>query len=111
MKRKAELADGTSPGLALAPLEILDLILLEARKEDWSIESGSRGRDGWPVARVGLSRDLCGASLAEMSEREGLASSSVSKLHGLHRRLLLRDASYGGRIDDLSRRVLASWGV
>jgi REP element-mobilizing transposase RayT len=109
MRRKAELADGTSPGLALAPLEFLDQVLLEARSENWIVAGGGRGRDGWPVARVGLARDLCGASLAEMSEREGLASSSISKLHGLHRGLLVRDALYGRRIDDLARRVLESW--
>jgi hypothetical protein len=110
MQRKAELADGTAPGLALAPLEVLDRILLEVRIEDWFVGSARGKRDGWPVARVGLARDLCGASLAEMSEREGLASSSVSKLHGLHRRLLLGDACYGERIDALSREVLACWG-
>jgi REP element-mobilizing transposase RayT len=109
MKRKARLADGTQPGLALVPLEALDRILAERAGGPWLVRNGASERDGWQVARVGLARDLCGASVAESSARERIATSSSSKIHGLHRRLLLEDGEYGARVEELARAALSFW--
>lgn len=109
MKRKAHLADGTEPGLALLPVEVLDRIVAERAIGSWLVRNGAAERDGWQVARVGLARDLCGASHAELSAREGIALSSSSRLHGLHRRLLLENGEYGARVEDVARAALAFW--
>jgi hypothetical protein len=109
MKRKAELADGTQPGLAPIPLEVLDRVIAEKSAEGWVIRKDGMSRDAWAMARVGLARDLCAAGLAELSARERMATWSASRLHGLHRRLLLEDAEYGARIEDLARMAIGFW--
>lgn len=109
MQRKARLADGTQAGLALVPQEILDRVVAGRRNGEWLVRNGASERDGWRLARIGLARDLCGSRLDELAGREGLACSSVSKLHGIHGRLLLESAEYAARIEDLARAALAFW--
>ncbi|MFN0008689.1 MAG: transposase [Planctomycetota bacterium] len=109
MRRKAALADGTSPGLSLVPLEVLDRLLAGKANVFWRVQNGAAERDGWQIARVGLARDLCGASTAELSARERLATSTVSKLHGLHGHLVQENGAYGSRVEDLAREALAFW--
>jgi hypothetical protein len=103
MRRKAELADGTAPGLALVPIEELDRAVREA------IHPFDIDDESLRTARIGLARDLCGAGVAEVAAREGLSTGSISRLHGLHRRRVLTDPAYGGRIEGIARGALAAW--
>lgn len=113
MRRKAELADGTEPGLALVPLEVLDHVIARG-----SIAAGATGevargvprRDDWErLARIGLARDLCGSGVSELGARERLSTGSISRLYARHRQGVRTDPDYGGRIDALARAALAVW--
>jgi REP element-mobilizing transposase RayT len=114
MRRKAALADGTSPGLALVPLEALDRVL--PGSGSIPARAGAFGRVGRPrrcdmerVVRIGLARELCGAGVGELGAREGLSTCSISRLHDVHRRRLLTDPGYGERVDAAARAALAVW--
>jgi len=114
MRRKAELADGTSPGLALLPIEAIDRVLpgqASARASDESREARRplRRVDEERLVRIGLARELCGAGVAELGAREGLSTGSISRLCDAHRRRLRSDRGYGNRIDELARAALAVW--
>jgi len=109
MERKARLADGTCAGQPILPLGFLDSAAREASRTTWTIATGRIARDAWPVAHVGLARDLCGARLGELSSRVGRSRSIVSRLHGLHRRLLAEDPDYAEKVEKLARAALACW--
>ena len=109
MRRKAELADGTDPGMAVVPLEALDRVIDRSTSRAWTVGSGAAERSGWIVARVGLGRDLCSASLAELGKRTGLSHPSVSRIHRLHQQLVRTDPGYGENVEALARAALACW--
>lgn len=112
MRRKAALADGTSPGVALLPLETLDLVLPRTHLVGAGASGTIRARrrvEAGRLARIGLARELCGAGVAELGAREGLSTCSISRLHDLHRRRLLTDPGYGEQVDAVARAALAVW--
>ena len=109
MRRKAELADGTAPGLALAPIEEVD------RAVNAFVSTGARlldsecGRETLRTARIGLARELAGAGVAEVAERERLSTPSISRLHRLHLRRMLTDTDYAEQVERVARSVLSLW--
>ncbi len=112
MRRKAELADGTEPGIPLVAPEIVQE-LLEAEKSlrgPWPVRTGRRSRDGWLLARVGLLRELCATTYEEAARRSTRTTQSAWTLHKHHRQLLLEDEDYSLRMAELAKAVLtASW--
>jgi len=107
MRRKAQLADGTRPGLPIVAPETLDLVVGLASRdaEKWTIAR----RAGWLVLRTGLARLLCGLNLKEVGDRVGLSRSAVSEIARLHVSLLRSDAEYAQRAASITRDALGVW--
>jgi len=109
MRRKAKLADGTSPGMPLVPLEVLDQVLSRHLEGDWTIGDGSAARPGRAIAWVGLGRELCQASGKELTARIGLSHPVLCKLHRLHRDLISTDDDYARRVESAALEALECW--
>lgn len=109
MVRKARLGDGTRPGLPILSLRRLGEIIAEGRHEPWTIERGRTERDAWTVAYVGLGRELCGASLAQLAEDVALSESGVSRLQRIHRQATREVGEYARRAARLTQQALADW--
>ena len=108
MKRKAALADGTSPGLPVVPEDALEAVLMafkERQPEAWRIGR----RDGWMVLAIGLARQLCGAALKGIGARHRRSESGVHAIVRLHGELLGRDGEYASRAEAVAREVLDVW--
>ena len=100
MQRKARLADGTSPGLAVAaPQSVLTAVaeLAEAAPGDWRVKATRQARDPWSLLRIGLLRDLTGATWQEIGRSVQLSASRVASLGRQHARLLVEDREYAER--------------
>lgn len=109
MCRKARLADGTKPGLPYVDASrIVDLVDIDQRTEGKWLRAmgGKRRRDGWPVLRVGLLRDLGGLTYAEISRRTGNTPSMVVRRIAQHALLLRQDAEYAAKTSTLASRCL-----
>ncbi|MEN8148708.1 MAG: transposase [Planctomycetota bacterium] len=106
MQRKAELADGTEPGIPIVSPPTIESFLSveEACAPDWKVRPTRKSRGGWEVLRVGLLRDLAGLSLAEIARRGRLSVSSTVRIVEAHRSLVLRDEVYADR----AARVLSA---
>ncbi len=108
MKRKANLADGTLPGLPAVTPESLDAAvdsLAATESHAWRIGR----RDGWLVLRVALTRSLCGLGVEEIGARVGAGRSAVSAMSALHARLLATDARYCQRSAAIASQALRVW--
>lgn len=109
MVRKAELADGTRPGLPLVgPLQIqAQLGTAAGRQEGASIElPGCRGRTAIGLAVIGLLRDLSGQPWTVIAKYVERHPSSVREAHRQHKRLVLKSPAYAELVHDLARRCL-----
>jgi REP element-mobilizing transposase RayT len=113
MRQKAEMADGTEPGIPLVAPEVVQ-DQLDAEKllwGPWSVRAGRSSADGWLLARVGLLRELCATTYEEAARRTTGTTQNAWTLHKRHRRLLLDDEEYSLRIAELAKAILtASWG-
>jgi hypothetical protein len=108
MKRKARLADGTRPGIAVLAPGSIDAALQALTREHPGWRIGRR--DAWLVVRAGLIRELCGLGLEETGALVELSTSAVAQLARLHRRLLVEDDEYALRAGAVTRRALrACW--
>jgi len=114
MERKARLADRVPPGCPIVGLSTLeDAIRAIACSEDGG-EGGRRAwkvgaRDGWPVVRAGLTRELCGADFRRIAAHLGVSVTTASKLARLHGELVLRDEDYARRAALAAARALDVW--
>lgn len=103
MIRKAILADGTRPGLPLLAISRLDRIIEEKRiHETWVVQRGKSVRDGWSIAHVGLSRDLCGQSLRAIAQRTGVSETKVHRLYAAHRAEMRERTEYSRRLAEIT---------
>ncbi len=96
LKRKAELADRTVPGLPLATPSVLLEILaeLEPNSPGLVIKPGRKAIDGWNVLRVGLLRQACGSTFSEMALRLGASASQAHLWTAEHSRQMLSNEDY-----------------
>ena len=110
MRRKAELADGTRPGIPLVDAESVEEVLARAKGlgGEWTVKLARRPADAWAIARVGLLRDLCGTTFGEMGRRYGCSLQGAYRLHGQHRSLLLGTEDYRERVEGLAGQVLSA---
>ena len=96
MRRKAALADGTTPGVPLvAPATVLGVLGVARQTEGaWSLASSGRGRwpDLWALAAVGLLHDLAGLSSTAIGLRLDRARAQVGRQLTRHRELLAEPA-------------------
>jgi len=111
MVRKAELADGTRPGLPLVgPLQVVAMVE-DARKRGEGAGvalPGARGRRPADLLLIGLLRDLAGQPWTEIALRVERHPSSVREAHRHHKRLVLHASPYAELAHELIRRNLDS---
>lgn len=110
MERKASLADGTAIGLPVCDVESVVAVLDDAKSRfgAWEVCPESRAVDAWPIARVGLLRDLCGSTLAEAGNRSGRTAASAWVLENRHRSLLQDAPLYVDRLAALTQIAIES---
>ena len=96
MRRKAALADGTTPGGPLVARSTVLGVLGAARQSEgaWSLPSSGRGRspDLWALAAVGLLDDLAGLSSTAIGLCLDHARAQVGRQLTRHRQLLAEPA-------------------
>jgi hypothetical protein len=108
MREKALLADGTDVGLPVCDAAAVSAIVAEARTHagEWSITEPGFTHDAWPVIEVGLLRELCGVTQAEVAERTASSMSAAARKEAKHRTWLAEDASYALRASSLAVKAL-----
>lgn len=109
MRRKAELADGTTIGLPVCDEESVCAVVEAARTRvgTWAVRGERKLVDAWQVAKVALLRELCGSTLTEAGARAGRGACNAWKLEDRHRRWMQEDEAYATRIAELAREALA----
>ncbi len=108
MRRKSLLADATEIGLPLAcPQDVLAVLEAVCSNLDPSTPRPSqKARPFLTLAKVGLLRHVCGATLAEIGLHAGLTPSGVSRLDRRHRELMEQDESYAVVLSELASAVV-----
>lgn len=109
MRRKAQLADATRPGLPLVLGEdVLRLVGLHRKRAPTAVvDIGIRRHlPVWDLAQVALLRDLAGETLPTTARRLGTQSHDVRRLYGDHRTALESDIGYRRIFVELARRLL-----
>jgi len=109
MQLKAQLGDGTRPGLALCDPLIARRVVDESRSAlgTWVLTGSGPAVDGWRNAEIALLRLLCGASLQEIAARCGISKSGVAAATHRHRYRLAADPEYADRMVGLAQRTLS----
>jgi REP element-mobilizing transposase RayT len=113
MRRKAALADGSSPGIPLVdPTTLLSVAgKLERCEPAWVVRRGRSEQPGWPRLRVGLLRDTCALRIQEIANRLRMSPSSVHRCNRENRLLLESDARYRDRAAQvLTQSLKATFG-
>lgn len=112
MRRRAELADQTRPGLAVCGVASVTEALERARAAvgDWPITPGRKGLDAWPQVHAALLRDLAGTSSPRISLLLGCSESSVSRMRARHR-ALMREDEYAERVRAITADALRACGL
>lgn len=109
MVRKAQLADGTHPGLPMVTPETVAAVVA-ARGQALPtarIRVGPRtDRSTWAVALVALLRDVAGESYASIARRTGSTSLDARRRYAEHRAALETDADYAATLTELAREAL-----
>jgi len=109
MIRKAELADGTRPGLPLVgPMQVAAVIEESRRREEGlGVElPGTKGREPADLLLVGLLRDLAGQPWVEVARHAERHPSSVRETQRHHKRLVLEAPPYAELVHVLMKRCL-----
>jgi REP element-mobilizing transposase RayT len=96
MQRKAELADGTRPGIPCAsPTAVLRSWEQRVRAHpEWRLPRGGKPVEVWPVLLVGLLRDLAGSSWTEIRQRTNASPSGIQRRYQAHQAWMGMDAAY-----------------
>lgn len=99
MRRKALLADGTSPGSCLVSPSALRAALASSRNGDpeWLISPGGRRKDGWRTLEVGLAKEYAGLSASETAIALEISRSAAGRAVIEHRQMVLKCADYRER--------------
>jgi hypothetical protein len=114
MRQKAELADGTTPGLALVPIEAVIEAVQEVSGQDFA-EAGPEWtiarRSVWAVMEVGLARQLTSDTLATISKATGQSISQVDRWTRLHTEWILAYEEYAQAASSATQVALSCWRV
>lgn len=107
-RRKALLADGTRPSLAVVtPMTIDTLVAAHRAGSPWTLRvPGFHAKDGWEVVRAALLRDLAGASHAAIARRLGRSAAYPAKLVQVHRAAVGSDDEFAARYARLVQACL-----
>jgi REP element-mobilizing transposase RayT len=110
MQSKARLADGHRVGLPVCGHQALACALQRDAAEGgpWLVEDGKDIWRGDELARIGLLRDLCGATWQEVSRETGSPASRVRRLAADHQRLMIESSTYAQRAALVGHRAIRS---
>jgi REP element-mobilizing transposase RayT len=110
MRRKAALADGMEIGLPVCgPAGLRKAIERELiQNGEWLLESDGQCWRGSELTRAGLSRSLCGLSLAQIAELSGLSFWRARREVELFGHFLGKDTSHFERVDRVARAALSA---
>jgi REP element-mobilizing transposase RayT len=110
MQRKARLADGMPIGLPLCgPMGLRRAIERELiRNGEWLLERGGRCWRGSELTRAGLSRNLCGLSIAQIADLAGQSVWRARSEVDLFGQFLRRDAVHAERVERIAAEALAA---
>jgi REP element-mobilizing transposase RayT len=108
MRRKAELADGTSIGALLCDAEVVAAVVREReiRDGEWPLELERGSTSMWRVLRFGLTRALCAMTIAEIAAANGLSENGAWKTLRRHEQLLEADRVYADAASELAAAAL-----
>ena len=108
MRRKAQLADGTDPGLpvlAWNSIHAAMTILAIETLPSWRIGR----RSAWQVIKVGLARQFCGLGFEEIGTHVGLGPTAAGNLARLHNRLVQSNDKFAQLSGAAASRALGAW--
>ena len=110
MRRKAELADGTKPGIPLVDPESVEEVLTGEASiaGPWQVKLARKSADAWVLAKVALLRELCGTTFEEAARRSDRSIQGAWSLYRRHRELVICDEEYSTRVADLAGKVLVA---
>ena len=113
MQRKARLADGSEPGLAICdPASVANAVASgRANRGSWSLKAGNRTIDAWEQMHTGLLRDLAGLSASEIAACVAKSESGAGKMYRRHRAQLLADEDYAQRVHEVALSALHACGL
>lgn len=113
MRRKALLADGSGPGLAVCdPTSVAEAIRRgKACHGPWRVRQSQKPVDGWSQAHAGLLLDLCGLTMSSVAGRLDRSESGVGKMRVRHRRGLIENGEYAARVRELALEALELCGL
>jgi REP element-mobilizing transposase RayT len=108
MRRKAELADGTTVGSSLCDSHSVAAVIgdLQARVGEWHVEHARSNTSAWDLLRIGLRRQLCVATLGQIAAEMLLNTCAVQRLARRHTEFLRIDARYAATAAELSVAAL-----
>ncbi|MCC6405577.1 MAG: transposase [Planctomycetes bacterium] len=109
MRRKAELADGTSVDWPVCDAEdIADAIAeARARQPGLTLRSGRKRLEAWPVLEVALLRELGGARWLEVAARLGGSDDAAADHYARHVQALASDADYAAEAARVAAAAIA----
>ena len=110
LRERALMADGGVLGYTFTAPGRVDRALRELAAADpgWSRRWAAKGTRGWIVLKVGMLRQLCGLSLQEIADREGIARSSAWLHFRRHGQWLAVDRLYAERAAEVIERIRSS---
>lgn len=108
MRRKAELADGTSIELAVCDSEHVTAVVCPAReaRTQWALPGDGRPVCAWRALEIGLRRQLCGESWAQIAGAVGSSETTVARHYARHLSALRADEEYAAVVAALARDAI-----
>jgi REP element-mobilizing transposase RayT len=108
MRRKARVADGSRIGLPVCTAAAVEAEIERSRsaRGDWRIELERGDASALALLHVGLLRDLCAATLAQLAAATSLSTTGVWSKARRHSALLESDARYAEAAGSLASAAL-----
>ena len=104
MARKAELADGTAPGLPVC--DEISVVRCLAPVSSLDISTAKQAVPGTVQIEVGLMRDLCGTTYGDIGRRVGVTPGGARNIYARHRDRLRDDANYASQVAEIAANAL-----
>lgn len=106
-RRRACMADGTTPGPPLVAPGVVDEVVRRATSTAWVLcLPGAHQQCAWTVAHAALLVDLSGEPQVAIARRFGCHAALPARLLQAHRRAVLSDETYAHRYAVLVRRCM-----
>ena len=106
MLRKADLADGTQPGLPCASAQSVHdaWALASAARPKWTLPRGKKRVSAWEVLLVGLLRDVGGLRWSEICARVEVGESTTRRRHRAHGEWMVAMGEYRAVAGEVAAR-------